>query len=101
MQKLYSLCSLLLISLLTFAADAFTITFNVDNPDNVSIEAAYTEVPLVAGDNPIEFSSSWSSVYIKGKNGCKVTVKGPDGNNIDMPYGYMYSDETKYGGKTI
>jgi len=100
MRKIYTLCVLLLISLMYSAASAFTITFNVDNPDNVRIEVSYSEIELQAGDNPVEFASSYTSIEISGKNGCKVTATAPDGTLINTDY-FFFSSEALYGGKTI
>lgn len=101
MKQLYTILSLLLVGLVSFAADAFTITFNVDNPEYAAVFISYEQMPLVAGDNPFEFSSDWTTIEIESKNGGKIaSVKDADGNDIDYKYGFSSSQE-KYGGKTI
>jgi len=88
---------MLLVGLLCFTAQAISITFNVDNPDNVNLEISYAPQQLKAGDNTFEFASEWMSISITGKNGAKVTVTDPDGKTLSNP---IYPKE-QYNGKTI
>lgn len=101
MRKLYLSLCMLLAGMCPLLANAFTITFNVDHPENVCLEIYYEEQQLnEGGDNTFLFTGSFTPISISGKNGCKVTVKGPDGNDIEET-GVFFSNEQKYGGKNI
>lgn len=97
MKKFYSLTFLLIVSVLCFTAKAITITFNVDNPDYVTLEISYVEQALKAGDNTFEFTNNWQSISVTGKNQGKVTVTDPDGNKLSSPF----YPKQEYDGKTI
>ena len=98
MKKLYALLGIMLAALFAMKANAITITFNVDNPDNVSLEIEYAEMPLVAGDNPFTFDA-YSSVKISAKNGANlVSVK--EENGLYDPYLYNNS-VSMYPGSTL
>lgn len=96
MKKFYSLSLVLIVSLLCFTAKAISITFNVDNPDNVNLEIDWTSQQIKAGDNVFDYDA-WTSVSVTGKNGAKVTVTDPDGNVL----GSSFYFKNEYEGKTI
>ena len=104
MKKLYALLGIVFAAMFAVQAHAITLIFNVDNPDNVSLEIDYVEMPLTAGDNPFTFDA-YSSVKISGKNGATL-VSVTEENGLYDPYLYgnsvsMYPGSTLDGARFI
>ncbi|MCI6082080.1 MAG: hypothetical protein MR724_11080 [Prevotella sp.] len=89
MRKFYYLFLTMLLGMVGMSANAqeaksMKVIFNVDNPDNVTINVDGVNQKLVAGDNEITLNAPYgyySSVYVNATDGNFITEVMKDGAN--------------------
>lgn len=89
MRKFYYLFLTMLLGMVGMTANAqesksMKVIFNVDNPDNVTINVDGVNQKLVAGDNEITLNAPYgyySSVYVNATDGNFITEVMKDGAN--------------------
>lgn len=74
MKKIYSLMLLAVVSMVTFVANAFTITANIDDPSRVTVNVNYQQQTVVAGDNTFEVSDGGSIQFIATEGNILTSV---------------------------
>ncbi|MDE5948402.1 MAG: hypothetical protein K2G86_06430, partial [Prevotella sp.] len=82
MVKLYKSIMVLMLSIITLAANAVNFTINVDDPERVKVSVAYEEKNIVAGDNVFDVAE-YSQVAIEAKAGALIQsiVRTSDGGS--------------------
>ena len=82
MVKLYNSIMVLMLSIITLAANAVNFTINVDDPERVKVSVAYEEKNIVAGDNVFDVAE-YSQVAIEAKAGALIQsiVRTSDGGS--------------------
>ncbi len=82
MVKLYKSIMVLMLSIITLAANAVNFTINVDDPERVKVSVAYEEKSIVAGDNVFDVAE-YSQVVIEAKAGTLIQsiVRTSDGGS--------------------
>ncbi|MDE6353970.1 MAG: hypothetical protein K2L56_02750, partial [Prevotella sp.] len=72
----------LMLSIITLAANAVNFTINVDDPERVKVSVAYEEKSIVAGDNVFDVAE-YSQVAIEAKAGALIQsiVRTSDGGS--------------------
>lgn len=100
MRKFYYLFLTMLLGMVGMSANAqeaksMKVIFNVDNPDNVTINVDGVNQKLVAGDNEITLNAPYgyySSVYVNATDGNFITkVTKDDANQVPKPYNTSWS----------
>lgn len=89
MRKIYYLFLTMLLGMVGMTANAqetksMKVIFNVDNPDNITINIDGVAQSLVAGDNEITLNAPYgyySSVYVYATDGNLITKATKDGAN--------------------
>ena len=89
MRKFYYLFLTMLLGMVGMTANAqdvksMKVIFNVDNPDNVTINVDGVNQKLVAGDNEITLNAPYgyyNSVYVNATDGNFITEVMKDGAN--------------------
>ncbi len=89
MRKIYYLFLTMLLGMVGMSANAqeaksMKVIFNVDNPDNITINIDGVAQSLVAGDNEITLNAPYgyySSVYVYATDGNFITKATKDGAN--------------------
>ena len=82
MVKLYKSIMVLMLSIITLAANAVNFTINVDDPERVKVSVAYEEKSIVAGDYVFDVAE-YSQVVIEAKAGTLIQsiVRTSDGGS--------------------
>ena len=112
MRKFYYLFLTMLLGMVGMTANAqesksMKVIFNVDNPDNVTINVDGVNQTLVAGDNEITLNAPYgyyNSVYVNATDGNFITEVMKDGaNQVYNPYNTSWSfyPSDADAGKTI
>ena len=100
MRKIYYLFLTMLLGMVGMTANAqesksMKVIFNVDNPDNVTINVDGVNQTLVAGDNEITLNAPngyYNSVYVNATDGNFITkVTKDDANQVPKPYNTSWS----------
>ena len=100
MRKFYYLFLTMLLGMVGMSANAqeaksMKVIFNVDNPDNVTINVDGVNQTLVAGDNEITLNAPngyYNSVYVNATDGNFITkVTKDDANQVPKPYNTSWS----------
>lgn len=100
MRKIYYLFLTMLFGMVGMTANAqeaksMKVIFNVDNPDNITINVDGVAQPLVQGDNEITLNAPYgyySSVYVNATAGNFITKATKDGaNQLYNPYNTSWS----------
>ena len=100
MRKFYYLFLTMLLGMVGMTANAqesksMKVIFNVDNPDNVTINVDGVNQTLVAGDNEITLNAPngyYNSVYVNATDGNFITkVTKDDANQVPKPYNTSWS----------
>ena len=100
MRNFYYLFLTMLLGMVGMTANAqesksMKVIFNVDNPDNVTINVDGVNQTLVAGDNEITLNAPngyYNSVYVNATDGNFITkVTKDDANQVPKPYNTSWS----------
>ena len=100
MRNFYYLFLTMLLCMVGMTANAqesksMKVIFNVDNPDNVTINVDGVNQTLVAGDNEITLNAPngyYNSVYVNATDGNFITkVTKDDANQVPKPYNTSWS----------
>lgn len=85
MKKIYSFLIMAIVSILSFSANAATVTINVDDPERVDVQVAYVSQSLVPGDNVFTVSD-YTSISINAKTGNFLTSVARRGSYSESVY---------------
>ncbi len=85
MKKFYSLILIAIVGIISFHANAATVTINVDDPNRVDVQIAYVSQELVAGDNQFTVSD-YTSISITAKDGNFLTSVQRRGSYSESVY---------------
>ena len=70
MKKIYSLFVVLALAFVSFAAQAFEFTLNIDNANAVSVQVNWEPVSIVNGENTFTGDdASYTTVYVSQNPG--------------------------------
>lgn len=75
MKKFYSILLLAVVGLLSFTANALTITVNIDDPTRVTVQVNYQTQEVVAGDNVFTVSEYASFNFMATSGNFLTSVK--------------------------
>ena len=95
MRKVYSFLMMAVMALvMSFTANAASVTINIDDPNRVSVMLNWEEQTLVAGDNTFDLTVGQSStIYISPKTGAMIksvtNASGTPSSTWDGTY-YLY-----------
>ena len=108
MRKVYSFLMMAVMALvMSFTANAASVTINIDDPNRVSVMLNWEEQTLVAGDNTFDLTVGQSStIYISPKTGAMIksvtNASGTPSSTWDGTYYlYEYPSDESYSMKYI
>ena len=95
MKKIYSLFVVLALAFVSFAAQAFEFTLNIDNANAVSVQINWEPVSIVNGENTFTGDdASYTTVYVSVNPGYGLTsiVSAKTGTSCSVSNygGYVY-----------